>query len=95
MQKKFTKSVCEQVLGPDPCWWSNYVNCCGKDMSHFYNIVGGPYKDALNKWAVKIMLELDQEQKLNPPPVQAPPEPEPEPEQNSESESSNSDSESN
>ena len=59
MQKHFTKDVCHQVFGTDPCWWNNYTCCCDGNMTHFYGTIGGKYRDALNGWAVGIMLNAE------------------------------------
>jgi hypothetical protein len=55
MQKHFTERVCFELLGSDPCWWKNYTGCCNNNMHHFYNTVGGYYKDRLTAWGIAMM----------------------------------------
>jgi hypothetical protein len=63
MQRNFTKKVCDEIFGEDPCWWINYTGCAESRMSHFYGMVGGVMKDRLNAWAVKVILEEERKMK--------------------------------
>lgn len=57
LKKRFTKEVCDQVLGTDACWWKNFNGSCQCNMKLFYNMVGGDAKQKLNIWVITVLFE--------------------------------------